>query len=365
MRYKTSAETFYKEHLNIYHEVTENRLPSDVEISPRIRKRPIICFAAIDWNFLFQRPHQLMLRLASGGHPVYFRESGQHPGIKLEKVIPNLWVCRDFNEIPEQDRENAIYFVYLPVYSSLIEPSKSNFIVYDCADDFPEFSQTDDQMFKLADLMVKHLNRHSHMLFAPNGVDINTFKPKADGGLVPDLPMQDAEAVIGFSGAMYHKWVDIDLIYHIAKSRPQWKVVVIGHTYEWDFTNTPPNLIHIDRQPIEKLAEYQQTFDVGLIPFLNNRISQGSDPIKMYEYMASGLPVVSSNLPFIRNLRPPLIYPYNNKEECLEAIEKALADDSANRTENVLQRLEFANCNTWDDRVESIMAEISKMTWIE
>ncbi len=368
-----SAETFYKENLELYHEVTKNKLSPGAAFSSNVRRRPVICFAAIDWDFLFQRPHQLMMRLASRGHPVYFRESGQLPGTKLKNVLPNLWVCRDFNQIPKQDLENALYFVYLPVWASQIEPSEKKFIIYDCVDDFPEFSLTEDQMFKLADLvicssgrlMIKHFDKHSRMLFIPNGADINTFRPKTDSGSVPDLPGGDSEAVVGFAGAMYHEWVDIDLIYHIARSRPQWKVVVIGHTYTWDFTEAPPNLIHIERQPVEKLAKYLHAFDVGLIPFLNNQISQYSDPIKLYEYMASGLPVVSSSLPFVRNLRPPLIYSYNNKEECLEAIEQALADDRTDRTGNVVKRLEFANCNTWDDRVEAIMAEVSRMTWTD
>lgn len=337
-------------------------------------KRPIICFPAIDWGFLWHRPQQLMLRLAQAGHPVHYRNPFQVPGSAPEEVAPNLWVYRDFDKLPPQLAETAIYFVYFPAHAGWIDPSQDKFVIYDCIDDDPVFSGHEELMLKRADmvlcvsdaLMKKHGPNHSRLLFLPNGVDINHYASEGKT-LPPEMARIKAkgEAIIGFTGAMYTGWVDMELLYYLAEVRPQWQIVIIGETYHWDFSKAPANINHLGTRPYKILPSYIKYFDTGTIPFLDNQIARGADPVKLYEYLAAGLPVISRNLPFVKHLSPPLVYTYNTSAECVAAITQALEDNQKLGAKAREHRLQFATENTWESKLEILMTELKKLTWLE
>jgi glycosyltransferase involved in cell wall biosynthesis len=336
-------------------------------------KRPIICMAAINWEYLFQRPQQLMLKLVQMGHPVHYRNPSQALGEPTE-VVPNLYIYEDYTKVPESVVKTAIYFVYFPAYAAGIEPGNEKFIIYDCADDFPEFTQYEDLMCERADLVVccsetlvnKLSGKHPNILYLPNGVDVKHFCPSEQS-----IPTEMAairargEAVIGFSGAMYKERVDVELLYFLAKNRPQWQIVIVGETYGWDFSSAPSNISYLGNHSYETLPHYIQCFDVGLIPFHDNQIARGTDPIKLYEYIAAGIPVVSRELLFLQRVDLPPIYTYTTQEECLIAIDQALANEKIGAGENRLVRWEFAERNSWDNRVETLLGEIKKLTGVQ
>ena len=342
------------------------------------RKRPVICWATIDWGFLLHRPQQLMLFLARQGHPVYYRNPGQIPGSAPEEVAPNLWVYPDYDRLPPGVAEEAIYFVYFPAWATWIEPNIKRFIVYDCLDDDPAFAGHEKLMLERADLvfccsqklMEKHHGKHSRLVLLPNGVDLEHYRPQR----LPDpLEMRDirsqGEIVVGFTGAFYTGWVDAKLLYYLAVERPEWQFVIVGHNYQWDFSagpyKAPPNMSYLGIRPYAVLPAYVQCFDVGLIPFLDNPVSRAADPIKMYEYLGAGLPVVSRNLPFLQGLAPPMVYPYDDKEGCLAAITQALQDEQANRDEVHRMRRDSARSFSWDVRFGLLYIKLRELTWLE
>ncbi len=336
-------------------------------------KRPIICFPAIDWHFLYHRPQQLMLRLARAGHPVHYRNIAQVPGTPPEEVAANLWVYRDFDRLPG-DIAKPIYFVYFPAHAAWLQPADDKFVIYDCIDDDPVFDGHEELMLSRADmvlcvsraLMKKHEGKHPRLLLLANGVDLNHYTPSG-GATPPEMSQirEKGEAVIGFTGAFYTGWVDAELFYFLAESRPEWQFVVIGHAYHWDFSGAPPNLSHLGQRPYDILPSYVRCFDAGIIPFVDNRIARGADPVKLYEYLAAGLPVVSRNLPFIEGLAPPLVYSYNTGEECLAAIARALADEKEKRDEALRLRLAYASGCSWDVRINLLLTELRKLTFLE
>lgn len=337
-------------------------------------KRPVICLAAVDWGFLFHRPQQLMLRLAREGHPVHYRNPGQTPGAEPVEVAPNLRVYADFDRLPPGTGEKAIYFVYFPAWASWIEPGADRFVVYDCLDDDPAFAGHEELMLARADLVLccsrqlveKHRGRHPRVVLLPNGVDLDHYHP----GRLPVPPEMEeirsrGEAVIGFTGAFYTGWVDAGLLYNLAAARPAWRFVIIGAGYQWDFSAAPPNLSYLGIRPYAVLPAYVQCFDVGLIPFLDNPVARAADPVKLYEYLAAGRPVVSRRLPFVEGLAPPCVYPYDDEEECLAAIARALEDAREAGDELRRRRLEVARGFSWEDRVGLLLAELRELTWLE
>ena len=335
-------------------------------------KRPIICLAAIDWHFLFHRPHQLMLHFARRGHQVHYRNFTQIPGTPPQEVVPNLYVYRDFNRLP-RDMQSPIYFVYFPAYASWLNAAPDSFIVYDCIDDDPAFDRHEELMLVKADLVLcvskelmnKHKGKHPHVILLPNGVDIDHYSSKSEPGPEIIRLKEKAEAIIGFTGAFYHGWVDTDLVYFIARQFPQWQIVLVGESYRRVFSNAPPNISYLGKKPYEVLPGYIRCFDIGIIPFLDNRIARGADPVKIYEYMAAGIPIVSRNLPFVNDMSPPLIYSYNNENECVMALSNALEDEKKFRQDNSRKRSEFISGHTWENRMNRLVSELNKLTWLE
>ena len=328
---------------------------------------------AIDWHYLWHRPQQLMMRLARLGHGVHFRNPGQTPGAAVEEVAPHLWVYRDFDKLPPEVARDAIYFVYFPAYAPWITPHKNRFIIYDCIDDDPVFAPYEEEMLKRADLVIcvseslqrKFANREGRFMLLPNGVDLVHYQNP--GASIPGelQRIKNGRVVLGFTGAFYQGWVDMELIYKIAQSRPEWQIVIIGESYQWDFSGAPPNLIYMGSRSYQTLPGYVRGFDVGLIPFLDNQIARGADPVKLYEYSAAGIPVVSRNLPFVQRIKPPLVYTYDSVAECLCAIEQALRDSRTRGSENRRLRLNFAAAHTWDKTIHRLVKELSLLTWIE
>lgn len=340
-------------------------------------KRPVVCLAAIDWDYLFHRPQQLMLHFAQEGHPVHYRNPLQVRDVHPEEAAPNLWVYKDFDFAPKECLESAIYFVYFPAHAAWVDRTGDKFVVYDCLDDLPEFAGHEELMLQRADLVLccskklleKHHGKHPWLVLLPNGVDLEHYRPER---LPEPTEMRGirsrGDAVIGFTGAFYTGWVDAELLYCLAAARPQWQFVIIGHNYQWDFNagphKAPPNMSYLGIRPYAVLPAYIQCFDVGIIPFLDNPVSQAADPIKLYEYLAAGLPVVSRNLPFVQGFAPPMVYPYDDTDGCIAAIEQALSKEKEGGEEIRRLRLELARSFSWDSRISLLLAKLKELTWL-
>lgn len=337
-------------------------------------KRTVVFFSTVDWDFLHQRHQHLAARLARAGHPVHYRNPRQTAGVPPEEAAPRLWVYRDFSLAPQGIMDDAIVFIYFPAHARWFSPDANKFIVYDCTDDFPDFTPHEEAMLGLADLVVccseplhrKFLGRHPSVLYLPNGVEAEHFQ--SGGGPVPEdmRPLiADGKPILGFSGAMYPERVDAGLIFRLAGDNPHWRLVVIGETYQLDTSKAPSNLFFLGSRPYGVLPAYMRCFSTGLIPFHDNQIARGTDPIKLYEYVAADLPVVSRDLPFVRDLRPPLVYAYNTDEECVAAITRALAERESRAAEARVSRQTFIAQNSWDARVSDLLHALGKHTWLE
>jgi len=203
---------------------------------------------------------------------------------------------------------------FTPDISYLLGRFHEEKVLYYCVDEHAAFSGYDRRqvardeadLCRRANLVVttsatlleakQRLNPNT--ILVPHGVDYDHFS-KALSNHTPDPP--DIAGIprprLGFFG-LIRDWLDLDLLAEVARRRPDWHIVMIGDsTMNLSPYRPLPNLHFLGRKPYEDLPAYCRAFDVGLIPFKLNELTRAANPIKLREYLAAGLPVVSTPLP--------------------------------------------------------------------
>src|SRR5206468_2351160 len=141
---------------------------------------------------------------------------------------------------------------------------------------------------------------NSNCILIPNAVDFDHFRSAASEP--PEDLKQLQKPVIGYYGAI-SEWFDVDLIYDLATSRPNWNFFLIGHTFGSNL-NALHNLnnVHLtEEKPYTVLPDYLHAFDVCIIPFKKTPLTDATNPVKMFEFLSAGKPVVATDLAELRN----------------------------------------------------------------
>ena len=135
-----------------------------------------------------------------------------------------------------------------------------------------------------------------------------------------------------------------------ARAHPDWRFVFLGRV-EDPRIHTLESLSNVELRgevPYAELAVHLKEFDVGLIPFVCNRLTDAVNPLKLLEYFALGLPVLSARLPELESMPGPLRLA-RTREDCASGLQ-ALLTETPDREEAV----KVASMNTWDHRVECL-----------
>lgn len=255
---------------------------------------------------------------------------------------------------------------FTPDISYLLDDFHAEKTVYYCVDDHASFSGYDSEqvlreeaeLCKRADLVVttsttlqdakQPLNPNT--LLVPHGVDFEHFS----GALSRSLPIPADIANIphprlGFFG-LIRDWVDLDLLADIARRRKDWHFVLLGDsTVDLSPYRGLSNMHFLGRKPYSELPAYCRQFDVGLIPFQVNELTHAVNPIKLREYLAAGLPVVSTPMPEVK-LYNHLIHIADSTDTFIEAIESSLSTGADERK----KRVEAMTHETWPQKIDLI-----------
>jgi len=269
--------------------------------------------------------------------------------------------------------KNPITWTFLPTSGEIAGALDEKLIVYHCVDEFSEFTGTDknaildmerdllrkaDQVFvssgPLYETKILH-NPHTSMV--THGVDLEHFRKACDPKMV--LPAEIARLgrpLIGFYG-LVADWVDLNLIRFLAMSRPSWSFVLIGKVD----TDVSPikrlaNVHLLGRKSYSELPSYCAGIDVAILPFVINELTLASNPLKLREYLASGLPVVTTNIPEARRLGEHLKVGATYAE-FLEHIEAYLAHGAGPK----LSISDGMAGESWDVKVEEMSSLIQPL----
>jgi len=188
----------------------------------------------------------------------------------------------------------------------------------------------------------------------PHGVDYELFQ--RSGGKKPADIERFTPPVIGFIGTIGPA-VDFGLLKFLAAAREDWSFVFIGEArQQLDELDRYPNISFLGYRPAAELPHYLRSFSAGISPYLLTPATQTVHPVKTYEYLAAGLPVVSTNLPELEPLRG-MIELADGEDEFISRLEKVLREDTPERQGD---RIRFARENSWESRFGAIEDIISK-----
>ena len=239
-------------------------------------------------------------------------------------------------------------------------------VVYYCVDEHAAFSGYDREqvlrdeadLCRRADLVVTTSQAlqeakaplNPNTILVTHGVDYEHFsRALRDDLTIPDDIKDIPHPILGFFG-LIRDWVDLDLLAEVARARPDWHIVLLGDsTVGLAPYRGIPNMHFLGRRPYEQLPAYCKAFNVGLIPFKINELTRAVNPIKLREYMAAGLPVVSTPMPEVK-LYSHLVEVADTAEGFVCAVEAAMASGPDARA----LRTAAMAVETWSGKVDLI-----------
>lgn len=254
----------------------------------------------------------------------------------------------------------------------LIDALQPTLLVYHCSDDytrqddFPEsFASLERDFIQRCDFVIatsEELHRakahmHANIHTVPNGAEVEHFASTQDPATtcaedLATLPRPMA----GYIGTIF-RWIDQDMIVSAARRLPAWSFVLVGPVMtDVRRLRALPNVHLVGPRPYQVLPRYLKGLDVAMVPFVSHDVTLRASPIKFYEYLASGVPIVATRLP---DLEPfaHLASLVTSPGEFAAAVEHAPQHNTPLARQ---VRMSEARAHSWEsrfDRIERLIAE--------
>jgi glycosyltransferase involved in cell wall biosynthesis len=359
------------------------------------RSYAVVCLPMIEWQFRFQRPQHLMRQFARASHLVLYAANRFHGGTAartrpietniLEVMLPGDPAANVHHDVlgeddcarmlaamgrlaSERGLSEAVVVAQHPYWTPLAEALRARFgwpIVYDCMDDHSGFwdigaevLRTERRLVAAADMVVASSRRlHDGIrgrsrsaILVRNACEYEHFSRLNDRP-----PSRAGRPTIGYFGAIA-EWFDSTMVARLAALRPEWRFELIGATLGGNVRPLEKlaNVRMLGECPYAELPGRIDDWDAFIIPFRRLPLTEATNPVKIYEMLATGRPVVAVGLPeLVPIARKGLIRLAAKAEQFAAALEAALCDGDPDST---TARRAFARRNTWAAR-HRILAE--------
>jgi len=332
--------------------------------------RPVVYLPTwVQWSSMKQRPQYLLAAFARAGHPVFFVDTRATSPYDVDgvRVVPSL------SHVPAA---NVILYVHFAPIRELFERFDDTVVVYDLLDDLSIYEADEQGMPEHRRVRAHHpalvrsaaaviassevlAEGHRHerpdILLVENGVEIDRFgRPQ---GRPPEVPA--GTPVVGYHGAIA-RWFDVELFTRVATANPQWRFVLVGPVAPEmreaiDRLGAAENVLVVGEQSSDRIPGYVQAFDVGAIWFRVDDLTKAVSPLKMYEYLAAGVPVVATPLPAC--VATPGVRVAATPEDMSRAIAEALEEPA----ELEQDRLATARAASWDRRLRPLLDRLDDL----
>ena len=363
----------------------------------------LIVHSHLRWDFVWQRPQQILSRLSQRGHVLFFEEPVYLDDVatpRLDVSLPLPRVHRAVPMLPGELRgsydesiaiirdlvrkqiaddgplgglfDRPVQWFYTPMPApAMIGAFDERAVVYDCMDELSKFrfapaELVDRERYLVAESDVVftggyRLSRaksriHNNVHFFGCGVDVDHFSRarSEELALAPEL-VKLGRKVMGYFGVIDER-LDYDLLRILAARNPDADLVMVGPVVKVDPAELPQaaNIHWLGQRQYAELPSYVKGFDVCLMPFALNEATEYINPTKTLEYMAAGKPIVSTAVSDVVHNFTPVVAVADSREEFVNAVRHALVSPDLAM---IARGIEQARANTW----ESIVARMDRI----
>ena len=355
----------------------------------------LVVFSHLRWNFVFQRPQQLLARLARH-HRVLFIEEPLHavgaPRLERSTPMPGVEVLQPHTpaDVPgfhddqltflrplihghlaRERIDDVVAWFCTPMALPLLSGLAPRAVVYDCLDDLASFRaaprqmrQRESALLKIADLVFaagpslyeSKRALHDRVVCLPSAVDASHYA--RDRALARVEQVRESEALqgtiagprLGYFGVIDER-VDLDLVARVADADPRWQLVMVGPVVKIDPSSLPrrPNIHWLGSQPYDLLPQLAAGWDVCLMPFVIDETTRYISPTKTLEYLAAGKPVVSTGVHDVKAMFADVVRIADGADGFIGAIRATLDETPLHRAERAADAQACVWRYSWDD----------------
>lgn len=284
----------------------------------------------------------------------------------------NTWLLAQQVKRAVPSTARPILWIFLPSLVGLVGRMNERLVIYHCVDEHAanpnvpaqQVLAWEERLLKEADavfitsapLFEDKRSLNPHTFYMPNVADTDHLRQALDSSVPPASELdQIPRPIAGFVGNLTAYKIDFDLVSAAACANPNWSFVLIGPVGRGDPSTrvtaleTCANVFLLGEKPYSDLPRYIKGFDACLIPFNQNSSTRGSLPMKFFEYLSAGKPVVATDLPTLAEFKG-YFYPIRNIDEFSRALVATQTEDPALCT----RRIALAQRYSWAARMKEI-----------
>jgi GT2 family glycosyltransferase len=269
--------------------------------------------------------------------------------------------------IKQEGIDFSVSILANPFWYQLVRQQRNTQVIYDCADYLKGFNNVSDFILKNEDELITEcdiLVVTSEKLIKKLGItrDYTLIKNGCENEYFINITRESNKTrkVIGYYGAI-SDWFDVEVVKKAANKYQNVDFQLIGNVFCVNKSHEAkikelgklPNVKLLGEIPYAELHKYLYKFDVGMIPFIPNELIECTNPVKFYEMMSMGMPIITTKLLDVDLLdNKELFYYSNTPEEFMENIRKSISDLGS--TDIVNKRKEYGSKNDWNTRGEQL-----------
>ena len=381
----------YARRLRHWQEVLAPVLTAPLETDPAKTMTPLIVFCHLRWDFVYQRPQQLLSRLAASRRIVFVEEpifgaadarlevyepcdgvtvlrmhlAGAGAGFHDAQMGPSLqrWLADEFID------EYLLWF-YTPMALPLARGLTPRGMVYDCMDELsafdfapPELIALENALFDTVDLVFtggrslyeSKRHRHDDVYCFPSSVEHAHF---GRSGLA-DHPDQASlpHPRLGYYGVIDER-LDLELVAALADAHAEWQIVMVGPLAKIGPESLPrrPNLHWMGQRRYDELPAFLAGWDICLMPFALNASTRFISPTKTLEYLAAGKPAVSTPIRDVADQYAQVVPIAATADEFVAACEAILPRTPAEAAAFSSAAADTVSATSWDRTAGAMQA---------
>jgi glycosyltransferase involved in cell wall biosynthesis len=327
----------------------------------------------LTWSDLCSSPvRQVAENLYVFRYPLWAPASGRFPLKQLTQEARRRALKKALREL--QMSQPIVWFYHPRWVDMLDEVSSARLRLYHVIDEYTSYQdktasrcrqieEQEKKMLAQVDAVIvvsKELYEVKHRFnpntyLVPNGVNYQAY---SDASADPRVP-EDLQAIksprLGYSGLIGDR-LNLAMLKDLAQGNPEWSLVFLGpvnvskQAETWQALQAMPNVHYLGLVESARVPYYVKGFDVGLMPYVQDRHAETISPLKLYDYLAAGLPIAAMDIPAAREFSS-YIHLAGAPQDFSRTVRDALADTTSERRQ---ARREIALQNTWEARVEQL-----------